>query len=88
VDRHRRLAELVPDAVDVPGPPCRESPGPEVELGRARAVHMMILADAALRAAEPDPRDVVVVESRPLARHPREDPGVDALVLVDQLVAP
>ncbi len=71
-----------------PGPPERESPGAQVELDVAAAVHEEVLPDGAGGAAEPDTGDVVVVEAGALPGHPREHPGVHPLVLADQLVPP
>jgi hypothetical protein len=59
-----------------------------VERDVVAAVHHEVLANAACRHREPDRRDVVVVEPGSLAGHPREHPGVHAVVLVDELVAP
>jgi hypothetical protein len=88
VDRDGRLAELVPDPVDVARAALARVTGPEVQLDVGPSVHEEVLSDAALRAAEPYAGDVVVVKARSLPRHPREHPRVDVLVLVDQLVAP
>src|SRR6188508_249997 len=87
VDRHRRLSERVPDAVDVARAALAGVARTEVDLAVTVSVDHEILADHAARAAEADGRDVVVVEAGALPGHPREHPGVDALVLVDQLVA-
>jgi len=57
----------------------------EFDVGPAVDEH--VLAHSALRAAQPDAGDVVVVEAGPLPWHPGEHPRVDVLVLVHQLVA-
>ena len=63
VDGDGRLSLLVAHAMDVPGAAPARVPGPKVELDVRRPVDEEILADTALRAAQPDARDVVVVEA-------------------------
>ena len=70
-----------------PGPPARESPRTQLPLDRIAAVPQPVLAHAARGEAEPDGRDVVVVEPGRLARHPGQHPGVHPLVLVEELVS-
>src|SRR6476646_3243501 len=81
VDGDGRLSLLVAHAMDVPGAAPARVPGPKVELDVRRPVDEEILADTALRAAQPDARDVVVVEAGSLPGQPREHPGVDMVVL-------
>ena len=68
--------DLVPHAVDVARAALAGVAGLGVELDVGAAVHEQILANAALRAADADTGDVVVVEARPLPGHPGEHPGV------------
>ncbi len=88
MDGHRGRARLVADAVDVAGAALTRVTGTQMECRVALSVDHEVLADAPGGAADADARDVVVVEARALAGHPREHPRVDALVLVDQLVPP
>jgi len=87
VNRDGGLAHLVPNAMDVPRPALACVARSELELDVRAAVHEEILANATLRAAQADTGDVVVVEPGSLPGHPGEHPGVELLVLVDQLVA-
>ena len=87
VDRDRGLAELVADAMDVSRASLARVTRAKVELDVVAAVDEQVLPNAARGAAERDTRDVVVVEPRSLAGHPRQHPCVDVLVLVEELVS-
>ena len=81
-------ALVVADAMDVAGAALARVTRSQLPGLMLAAVDHQVLAHAPARDAEPDARDVVVVESGALPRHPGEDPGVHAIVLVDELVAP
>src|SRR5262249_52780649 len=87
VDGHGRLAGTVGHGVDVTARPAAGKPQPHPHRVGVSADREAAFVELTLHADETDARAVVVVKPGSLARHPREHPDVDPLVLVQKLVA-
>src|SRR6476620_850331 len=87
MDRDGGLAGAVPDGMDVAaGAAAGHARRDSHRLGPGRD-REATLVQLALHADEPDARAIVVVEAGLLPRHPGENPDVDPLVFVEELVA-
>ena len=89
VDRDGRLAGVVGDRVDVAAGPGAN--GTRRSSGRARRcvpIARLPSSSSPWTQTSATLRAIVVVKAGLLARHPRQHPDVDLVVVVEQLVAP
>ena len=82
------LTRAMGDGVDVSARPAARVPGRHRDPRRLRSDGEALFVELSLGADEADAGAVVVVKPGSLAGHPGEHPDVDAVVVVQQLVAP
>ena len=88
VDRDGRLSLDMRDGVDVAARAGADDARCHPDRLGAQAEREAPLVELALGADERNARAIMIVEAGLLARHPREHPDVDLVVVVEQLVAP